>query len=97
MSLYVEKIGKTLDFTAVANRVVDWLYSKRMSIRAAYPEMPFGTRAELAQKLAVRVNMATLLPMGLTALVSLLAYGSLMLWTGFRTGSGHPHGRTASR
>jgi MinD-like ATPase involved in chromosome partitioning or flagellar assembly len=43
----VEQIGKTLDFPSVANRAVDWLYSKRMSIRAAYPEMPFGTRAEL--------------------------------------------------
>jgi hypothetical protein len=43
----VEKTGKTLDFSSVANRVVDWLYSKRMSIRAAHPEMPFGTRAEL--------------------------------------------------
>jgi hypothetical protein len=43
----VELTGATLDFPVVANRVVDWLYSKRMSIRAAYPEMPFGTRAEL--------------------------------------------------
>lgn len=43
----VEKTGKTLDFPEVANRVADWLYSKRMSIRAAHPEMPFGTRAEL--------------------------------------------------
>ena len=43
----VEKAGKTLDFPAVASRVADWLYSKRMSIRAAHPEMPFGTRAEL--------------------------------------------------
>ena len=43
----VEQTGRTLDFPAVANRVADWLYSKRMSIRAAYPEMPFGTQAEL--------------------------------------------------
>ena len=43
----VEKAGKTLDFPAVASRVADWLYSKRMSIRAAHPEMSFGTRAEL--------------------------------------------------
>ena len=47
--------------------------------------------AELAQKLAARINMATLLPMGLAALVSLLAYGSLMLWAGFRIGSGRAH------
>ena len=47
--------------------------------------------AELAQKPAVRINMATLLPMGLAALVSLLAYGSLMLWAGFRLGSGRAH------
>ena len=31
----------------VGNRVADWLYSKRMSIRVAQAEMPFGTRAEL--------------------------------------------------
>lgn len=43
----VEQTGNTLDFPAVANRVADWLYSKRMSIRAAHPEMPLGTRAEL--------------------------------------------------
>ena len=43
----IEKTGKTLDFQAVANRVADWLYSKRMSIHSAHPEMPFGTRAEL--------------------------------------------------
>jgi hypothetical protein len=47
--------------------------------------------AELAQKLAVRINMATLLPMGLAALVSLLAYGSLMLWAGFHIASGQGH------
>ncbi len=43
----VEQTGTTLDFPSVANRVADWLYSRRMSIRAAHPEMPFGTRAEL--------------------------------------------------
>ncbi len=42
-----EKTGETLDFPDVANRVTDWLYSKRMSIHAACPEMPIGTRAEL--------------------------------------------------
>jgi hypothetical protein len=47
--------------------------------------------AELAQKLALRINMATLLPMGLAALVCLLAYGSLMLWAGFQIGSGQGH------
>jgi hypothetical protein len=47
--------------------------------------------AELAQKLAVRINMATLLPMALSALVSLLAYGSLMVWAGFQIGSGQGH------
>jgi hypothetical protein len=47
--------------------------------------------AEQARKLSLRVNMETLLPMGLAALVSLLAYGSLLLWAGFRTGSGQMH------
>jgi hypothetical protein len=56
----VEKTGKTLDFPDVANRVVDWLYSKRMSIRAAHPEMPFGTRAELQRWRARCAEMFTL-------------------------------------
>ena len=47
--------------------------------------------AELAQKLAIRINMATLLPMGLAALVSLPAYGSLILWAGICIGSGQTH------
>ncbi len=44
-----EKTGKTLDFPSVGNRVADWLYSKRMSIHEAYPQMPIGTRAELCR------------------------------------------------
>jgi hypothetical protein len=47
--------------------------------------------AEQARKLSLRVNMETLLPMGLAALASLLAYGSLMLWAGFHIGSGQGH------
>jgi len=47
--------------------------------------------AGLAQKLAVRINLSTLLPMGLGALVCLLAYGSLSMWAGFRLGSGQTH------
>jgi hypothetical protein len=45
--------------------------------------------AEQAKKMSVRVNLA--LPMGLTALVCLLLYGSLLLWAGFRIGSGQTH------
>lgn len=53
----VEKNGMTLDFPAVGNRVADWLYSRRMSIRAAHPEMPFGTRAELQRWRGVCAKM----------------------------------------
>ena len=62
----IEKIGKTLDFPAVANRVADWLYSKRMSVRAAHPEMPFGTRAEL-QRWRARCAEMLALAMGKTS------------------------------
>ena len=51
------KNGMTLDFPAVGNRVADWLYSRRMSIRAALPEMPFGTRAELQRWRALCAKM----------------------------------------
>lgn len=37
----------TLDFPAVGNHVIDWLYPRRVSIRAARPEVPSGTQAEL--------------------------------------------------
>jgi len=43
---------------------------------------------EQARKLSLRINMETLLPMGLAALVCQLAYGSLLMWAGFRLGSG---------
>ena len=43
--------------------------------------------AELAQKLAVRINFSTLLPMGVCALVCLLAFGSLSMWAGYCLGS----------
>ena len=38
---------------------------------------------EQAKRLSVKINYASLLPMGMTALVCLLAYGSLLLWAGF--------------
>ena len=53
----VEKNGRTLDFPAVGNRVADWLYSRRMSIRAAQTEMPIGTRVELQRWRRVCANM----------------------------------------
>ena len=43
--------------------------------------------AEQAKKISLRINMETLLPMGLVALISLLAYGSLLMWAGFLLGS----------
>ena len=44
--------------------------------------------AEQAQKLSLRINMETLLPMGLVALICLLLNGSLLMWAGFHLGSG---------
>ena len=41
-----------------------------------------------ARKLSLRINMETLLPLGVLALVCLLAYGSLLMWAGFCLGSG---------
>ena len=47
--------------------------------------------AEQARKLSVRINMETLLPMGLVALICLLAYGSLLMWAGYCLGSRQVH------
>jgi hypothetical protein len=43
---------------------------------------------EQAQRLSMKINYTTLLPMGIATLICLLAYGSLLLWAGFRIGSG---------
>ncbi|WP_206215327.1 hypothetical protein [Desulfovibrio sp. ZJ200] len=41
-----------------------------------------------ARALASKIQYARLVPMGLLALICLLAYGSLMLWAGFRIDTG---------
>jgi hypothetical protein len=46
---------------------------------------------ELAHKLAARINLTTLLPMGFCVLACLLVYGSLSMWAGYRIGSGEGH------
>ena len=43
---------------------------------------------EQAQKLSTQINYATLLPMGLAALVCVLAFGSLTMWAGYCLGTG---------
>lgn len=43
---------------------------------------------EQAKRLAVEIQYATLLPLGVAALVCLLAYGSLLLWAGYSIGTG---------
>jgi hypothetical protein len=43
---------------------------------------------EQAKKMSLRLNVETLLPMGLVALVCQLLYGSLLMWAGFLLGTG---------
>ena len=43
----VERHGKTLDFPALASRVVDTLYSGRTPVWKAIPDSPMGNRVEL--------------------------------------------------
>jgi hypothetical protein len=45
--------------------------------------------AEQARKMSLRLNVETLLPLGVLALVCLLAYGSLLLWAGYCLGTGY--------
>ena len=42
---------------------------------------------EQAQKLSVQINYATLLPLALSALICVLAFGSLTMWAGYCLGS----------
>jgi hypothetical protein len=44
-----ERGGKSLTFPDLADRVSDDLYSKRISIAAAFKEFPIGNRAELSR------------------------------------------------
>lgn len=46
---------------------------------------------EQARRLSTKINYATLLPMGMAALVCMMAFGSLLLWAGFCIGSGQAH------
>ena len=43
---------------------------------------------EQVKRLSTKIQYATLLPLGMTALVCLLAYGSLLLWAGYSIGKG---------
>jgi len=45
--------------------------------------------AEQARKMSLRLNMETLLPLGVLTLVCLLAYGSLLMWAGYCLGTGY--------
>ena len=45
--MMIEQRGSTLDLPAVANRVADALYSKRMPIQIANSQLPIGSKAEL--------------------------------------------------
>ena len=44
---------------------------------------------EQAERLSGKIHYATLVPLGIAALICLLVFGSLMLWAGFCIGSGH--------
>ena len=46
---------------------------------------------EQAKKLAGKIDLDSLLPLGVLALVCLLLYGSLLLWAGYSLGSGRAH------
>ncbi|WP_165068018.1 hypothetical protein [Desulfovibrio sp. ZJ200] len=74
---------------AVASRtIMDGMAAAAEKETAAAQARLTDSVVQEAQNLASKIQYARLVPMGLFALICLLAYGSLMLWAGFRIDTG---------
>ena len=71
-----------------SRKIVDGMAVAAKKESAAAQAKLTDSVVEQAKRLSVKIQYATVLPMGLTALICLLAYGSLMLWAGFRIDTG---------
>ena len=77
------------DRIADASReVMDGISAAAASETAAAQARLTESVVEQAERLSGKIHYATLVPLGIAALICLLVFGSLMLWAGFCIGSG---------
>ena len=77
------------DRIADASReIMDGISAAAASETAAAQARLTESVVEQAERLSGKIHYATLVPLGIAALICLLVFGSLMLWAGFCIGSG---------
>ena len=84
--VYYEALPKKI--AAASKTIMDGMAAAAEKETAAAQARLTDSVVREAQNLASKIQYAKLVPMGLLALICLLAYGSLMLWAGFRIDTG---------
>ena len=80
--VYYEALPKKI--AAASKTIMDGMAAAAEKETAAAQARLTDSVVREAQNLASKIQYDRLVPMGLLALICLLAYGSLMLWAGFR-------------
>ena len=84
--VYYEALPKKI--AAASKTIMDGMAAAAERETAAAQARLTDSVVKEARYLASKIQYAKLVPMCLFALICLLAYGSLMLWAGFRIGTG---------
>lgn len=84
--VYYEALPK--EIAAASKTIMDGIAAAAEKETAAAQARLTDSVVREAQNLASKIQYDRLVPMGLLALICLLAYGSLMLWAGFRIDTG---------
>lgn len=84
--VYYEALPKKI--AAASKTIMDGMAAAAEKETAAAQAKLTDSVVREAQNLASKIQYAKLVPMWLFALICLLAYGSLMLWAGFRIDTG---------
>lgn len=84
--VYYEALPKKI--AAASKTIMDGMAAAAEKETAAAQARLTDSVVREAQNLASKIQYDRLVPMGLLALICLLAYGSLMLWAGFRIDTG---------
>ena len=84
--VYYEALPK--EIAAASKTIMDGIAAAAEKETAAAQARLTDSVVREAQNLASKIQYDRLVPLGLLALICLLAYGSLMLWAGFRIDTG---------
>ena len=84
--VYYEALPK--EIAAASKTIMDGIAAAAEKETAAAQARLTDSVVQEAQSLASKIQYGKLVPMWLLALICLLAYGSLMLWAGFRIDTG---------